>query len=56
VSVKVNGHVATLTARSATRATYRVVFDESLGQHTLTAVARDAGGNRRSISIKVRNQ
>ena len=56
VSVKVNGHVATLTARSATRATYRVVFDESLGQHTLTAVARDAGGNRRSSSIKVRNQ
>ncbi len=56
VSVTVNGHAATLTARSATRATYRVVFRESLGKHTLTAVARDAGGTRRSTSIKVRNQ
>lgn len=56
VSVTVNGHAATLTAKGATRATYKVVFQESLGKHTLTAVARDAGGNARSTSITVRNK
>lgn len=56
VSVTVNGHRATLKPTGASRATYHVVFDESLGKHTLTAVARDAGGNRRSTSITVRNK
>ena len=56
VSVTVNGHRATLTATSAARATFKAVFDESLGRHTLTAVARDAGGNKRSTSITVRNK
>lgn len=54
-SVTVDGHRATLVARSATRATFRVTFLESLGTHTLTAVARDAGGNARSSSVTVRN-
>jgi hypothetical protein len=56
VTVTVNGHAATLRDRSATRATYKVVFDEPLGKHVLTAVARDAGGNQRSTSITVRNK
>ena len=56
VSVTVNGHAATLTPKGARRATYRVVFKESLGRHRLTAVARDAGGNVRSTSITVRNK
>jgi hypothetical protein len=56
VSVTVNGHAATLTPEGASRATYKVVFKESLGKHTLTAVARDAGGNKRSTSITVRNK
>ena len=56
VSVSVNGHAATLTPKGAARARYKVVFEESLGKHTLTAVARDAGGNKRSTSITVRNK
>ncbi|MBV9923218.1 MAG: hypothetical protein JOY78_20525, partial [Pseudonocardia sp.] len=56
VSVKVNGHSAAITATSARRATYKVVFHESGGKHTLTAVAKDAGGNTRSTSITVRNK
>jgi hypothetical protein len=56
VSVMVNGHPATITPTSAGRATYKVVFDESLGKHTLTARARDAGGNTRKTSITVRNK
>jgi hypothetical protein len=56
VSVRVNGHVAALDVRSATKATYRVVFDEPLGKHTITAVARDAGNNTRSTSTTVRNK
>jgi hypothetical protein len=56
VSVMVNGHRATLTAVSAARARFRAVFDEPLGKHVVTAVARDAGGNRRSTSITVRNK
>lgn len=55
-SVVVNGHRATLTARSATKATFRVVLDQSVGPHTITAVARDAGGNTRSTSITMRNK
>jgi hypothetical protein len=56
VSVKVNGHPATITATSGNRATYRVVFHEPGGKHTLTTVAKDAGGNARSASITVRNK
>lgn len=56
LSVTVNGHRATLTPTGAGRATFKAVFDESLGKHTLTAVARDAGGNKRSTSITVRNK
>ena len=56
VSVSVNGHHATLTPTSAGRGRFKAVFDEPSGKHTLTAVARDAGGNRRSTSITVRNK
>jgi hypothetical protein len=55
VSVRVNGHAATLTRTGATTARFKVTFKESLGKHVLTAVARDAGGNRRSTSVTVRN-
>jgi hypothetical protein len=56
VSVTVNGHAATLTAVGGSKARYKVVFDEALGKHTLTATATDAGGNKRSTSITVRNK
>ena len=55
-SVAVNGHAAALKPNKAgSRATFAVTFSESLGRHTLTAVARDAGGNVRTSSISVRN-
>jgi hypothetical protein len=54
-SVTVNGHAATLTPTGATTAKFTVTFKESLGKHTLTAVATDAAGNTRRTSIKVRN-
>ena len=56
VSVRVNGHAATLLPKGAAKATYKAVFDESLGKHTITATAKDAGGNKRSTSITVRNK
>jgi hypothetical protein len=57
VSVKVNGHAASVTPNDAgTKATFRVVLFEPPGKHTLTAVAKDAGGNERSASITVRNK
>ncbi len=56
VAVTVNGHRATLTARTATTGTFVVTFEESLGRHTLTAVARDAGGNTRRTSVTVTNK
>jgi len=57
VSVKVNGEAATVTSNDAgTKATFRVVLTEPPGKHTLTAVAKDAGGNKRSASITVRNK
>jgi hypothetical protein len=55
-SVMVNGHAAKLRpSKSGSKATFAVTFDESLGKHTLTAVAKDAGGNKRSTSITIRN-
>jgi hypothetical protein len=55
-SVKVNGHAASLKPNKArSKAAFAVTFSESLGRHTLTAVARDAGGNVRSSSIRIRN-
>jgi hypothetical protein len=55
-SVTVNGHAAALKpTTSRSKATFAVTFSESLGRHTLRAVARDAGGNVRSTSISVRN-
>jgi hypothetical protein len=55
-SVMVNGHAATLRPnRAGSKAAFAVTFSESLGKHTLTAVARDAGGNVRSTSIRIRN-
>jgi hypothetical protein len=57
VSVKVDGEAATVTPNGAgNRATFRVVLNEPPGKHTLTAVAKDAGGNKRSASITVRNK
>jgi hypothetical protein len=55
VSVAVNGHRATLKRTSSSKARFSVTFEESLGKHTLRAVARDAGGNARSTAIRVRN-
>lgn len=54
-SVKVNGHAAHITRTSATTATYRVTFTESIGKHTLRAVATDSVGNTASRSITVHN-
>jgi hypothetical protein len=54
-SVKVNGHRATVTRTSATTATYKVKFSESLGTHRLAVVAKDVVGNAASASIKVKN-
>jgi hypothetical protein len=56
VSVTVEGHRATLKPTSASRATFRVVLDQAVGRHTVTATARDAGGNVRSTSITMRNK
>ncbi|HEX4490528.1 MAG TPA: hypothetical protein VH914_04895 [Acidimicrobiia bacterium] len=57
VSVVVAGHDATITKTSATRATYKVTFTESVGTHTLNATATDVAGNAKaSASITVQNQ
>jgi hypothetical protein len=56
VSVRVDGQPATITAHGASRATFKVVLKEPPGKHTLTAVAKDAGGNKRSTSVTVRNK
>ena len=56
VTVAVNRQQAVLMSSSASRATYKAVLDEPFGQHRLTAVARDAGRNKRSTSITVRNK
>ena len=55
-SVTVNGHAAQLKVTGASRARYSVTFTEALGKHTLEVVARDAAGNRRTASVKVRNR
>jgi hypothetical protein len=55
-SVTVNGHPAKVKAKGASRATYSVTFAEPFGTHTLTVVAKDAAGNRRTASVKVRNR
>jgi hypothetical protein len=54
-SVKVNGHAAHLTKVSATKATYKVSFNESFGKHTITVTAKDVARNTKSKSIKVKN-
>lgn len=56
VSVEVDGHPATVTPTSATRARFKVVLMEQPGRHPLTAVAKDAGGNKRSTTVTVRNK
>jgi hypothetical protein len=56
VSVRVAGVQATITAISATKARFKAVLQEPPGKHTLTATATDAGGNKRSTSITVRNK
>jgi hypothetical protein len=54
-SVKVNGHRARLKPnRSGSKATFKVTLTEAAGKHTLTAVARDAAGNTRSVSVVIR--
>jgi hypothetical protein len=55
-SVTVNGHRAKLKITGASRARYAVTFSEALGAHTLKVVAKDAAGNRRTTSVKVRNR
>jgi hypothetical protein len=56
-SVTVNGHVAKLKmSKGGSRATYQVTFTEALGKHTIVAVAKDAAGNHRSTTVKVRNK
>jgi hypothetical protein len=55
-SVTVNGHAAKLKPnKGGSKATYTVTFSEAPGKHTITAVARDGFGNKRSTSVKVRN-
>ena len=54
-SVKVSGHAARLTKVSATKATYKVSFNESFGKHTITVTAKDVAENTNSKSIKVKN-
>ncbi len=55
-SVTVNGHAATLKPnKSGSKAAFAATFDESLGKHTVTVVAKDAGGNTRSASVRIRN-
>jgi hypothetical protein len=56
VRVSVNGHRATLTPRKDGSAAFSVTFTESLGRHTLTAVARDAAGNTRRTAVHVTNR
>jgi hypothetical protein len=53
--VRVNGHKATITATSATHATYKVTFHGSAGKHTIKVVASDAVGNSASASTSVKN-
>jgi hypothetical protein len=54
-TVRVNGHAASITATSATHATYKVTFHESAGKHTIKVVATDAVGNTASASTSVKN-
>ena len=56
ISVSVNGHPASLKPAGSSRATFRCIFTEKLGKHTITVVAHDAGGNQRAASIQVRNK
>jgi hypothetical protein len=56
-SVTVNGHAAKLRPdKFGARTTFTVTFTESLGKHTLKVVAKDAGGNTRTSSVKVTNK
>ena len=56
-SVTVNGHAAKLKPnKRGSKATYTVTFSEAPGKHTITAVARDGFGNKRSTSVTVRNR
>ena len=56
-AVVVAGHHATITRTSATTATYKVTFTESVGTHTFNATATDSAGNTKaSNSITVQNQ
>jgi hypothetical protein len=54
-SVSVNGHAATLTVVSASKATYKVTFSLPFGTHTITARATDIAHNTRARSISIRN-
>lgn len=56
VSVRVDGHLAKVTATSATKASFSVRFKESLGKHTLIAVARDTAGNTAHASLTIHNR
>lgn len=55
-SVKVNGHVAKITVKSAKSAIFSATFNESFGKHQIKVVATDAGGNVRSAAIRVTNK
>lgn len=52
-TVKVNGHAASITATSATHATYKVTFHTSGTEHKIKVVATDAVGNSASTSVKI---
>jgi hypothetical protein len=54
-SVTVNGHPAKLTVKGPSEATFKVTFDESLGKHVISALAKDGFGNTRSASVTVKN-
>ncbi|MGC4112136.1 MAG: hypothetical protein QM747_17320 [Nocardioides sp.] len=57
VWVKVNGQRVKLKVRkSGDAATFTSTFSEGHGKHVITVVAKDAGGNKRSSSVAVRNE
>jgi hypothetical protein len=51
--VRVNGHAASITATSATHASYKVTFATSTGKHKIKVVATDAVGNSAASSTSV---
>jgi hypothetical protein len=57
VWVKIDGHRVKLkVAKKGTFARFTDTFHEALGKHTITVLAKDAAGLKRSASVHVRNK